>query len=341
MYSRCIACHSKLGKNQALEWFPVGRTVAFDPERGRLWVICRRCRTWNLVPLLERWEAIQELQRRFEGAVVEATSENVALARLADGTAVLRIGKAARPELAIWRYADRLVGRWRRSSRIGWVAAGGTVAVGLGTGLGILNVALVVVVGGVGVFQVKELRPVARLKAGSTIRRGDARKLYLHTTSEAPGWSLKVSTREAIEGDEAVRVLRRILPRINRYGGEPEQVRSALARVRAGASSGDVVSMIAGELGHEWNIDPKHNPLALGDWGPARPGRISTTRPELRLALEMAVNEEVERRALAGEMWLLEREWEEAEALASISDDLLIPPSVDAWIRRQKSRHRP
>ena len=42
-----------------------------------------------------------------------------------------------------------------------------------------------------------------------------------------------------------------------------------------------------------------------------------------RLAFEMALHEEEERRALEGELWRLEQAWREAEEIAAIADDLL------------------
>ncbi len=78
-------------------------------------------------------------------------------------------------------------------------------------------------------------------------------------------------------------------------------------------------------------------------WTGARPHRIATAHPALQLALEMAANEETERRALEGELRLLEREWREAEELASISDDLLLPGSlvqrINHW-RRERGTER-
>ena len=56
MYSTCLFCHSDLGANEVIEHFPVGRRLAFDEDKGRLWVICRSCERWNLTPLDERWE---------------------------------------------------------------------------------------------------------------------------------------------------------------------------------------------------------------------------------------------------------------------------------------------
>ena len=47
-----------------------------------------------------------------------------------------------------------------------------------------------------------------------------------------------------------------------------------------------------------------------------------------RLALEMAVHEETERRALEGELALLETAWRDAEHIAAICDDELTPPKL-------------
>src|SRR5262245_59087509 len=63
MLSRCIYCHLPLSENLTLENFRVGRRIAFDPARGRLWAICDSCRRWNLAPIEERWEALEELEK--------------------------------------------------------------------------------------------------------------------------------------------------------------------------------------------------------------------------------------------------------------------------------------
>ncbi|MDV7399119.1 hypothetical protein RZS08_47355, partial [Arthrospira platensis SPKY1] len=47
-----------------------------------------------------------------------------------------------------------------------------------------------------------------------------------------------------------------------------------------------------------------------------------------RLAIEMAVHEERERLALAGELAELERAWLEAERIACIADRLLVPEAI-------------
>ena len=48
---------------------------------------------------------------------------------------------------------------------------------------------------------------------------------------------------------------------------------------------------------------------------------LSSLGPAVRLALEMAANEENERRAMEGELAHLEMEWRDAEEIAQIADD--------------------
>ncbi|HEX3868145.1 MAG TPA: hypothetical protein VHV78_15385, partial [Gemmatimonadaceae bacterium] len=55
-----------------------------------------------------------------------------------------------------------------------------------------------------------------------------------------------------------------------------------------------------------------------------------------RLALEMSLHEEAERRALQGELMELERAWRDAEEIAGIADDLLLPESIGGAVERLK-----
>ncbi|HEX8904114.1 MAG TPA: hypothetical protein VF771_04690, partial [Longimicrobiaceae bacterium] len=50
--------------------------------------------------------------------------------------------------------------------------------------------------------------------------------------------------------------------------------------------------------------------------------------PEGALALEMALHEEQERRAMQGELALLESAWREAEEIAAIADKLAEAPAL-------------
>jgi hypothetical protein len=51
----------------------------------------------------------------------------------------------------------------------------------------------------------------------------------------------------------------------------------------------------------------------------------------------MALHEEQERRALEGELWRLERAWEEAEEIAAISDDLFLPEGTDERLSQYRN----
>jgi hypothetical protein len=55
-----------------------------------------------------------------------------------------------------------------------------------------------------------------------------------------------------------------------------------------------------------------------------------------RLALEMALNEESEYRALQGELAQLEQAWRDAEQIAAIADNLLLPESVEDFLKRPR-----
>jgi hypothetical protein len=117
-------CQRSLGANEALEAFPVGRRIAFDSVTGRLWVVCRGCERWNLTPLEERWEAIEDAERLFRGTRLRVSTEHVGLARLREGLELVRIGRPLRPEFAAWRYGDQFGRRRRKAIGMGVGAAG-------------------------------------------------------------------------------------------------------------------------------------------------------------------------------------------------------------------------
>ena len=94
-------------RNEAIEQFPVGRRLAFDAAKGRLWVVCRKCERWNLSPLEERWEAIEECERPFRATRLRVSTDNIGLAQLLpEGLELVRIGDppaSGDGRLAIWR----------------------------------------------------------------------------------------------------------------------------------------------------------------------------------------------------------------------------------------------
>ena len=52
----------------------------------------------------------------------------------------------------------------------------------------------------------------------------------------------------------------------------------------------------------------------------------------------MAAHEESERRALEGELAELATAWRDAEEIAKISDDMFLPPGIEAALARLKGR---
>ena len=126
------------------------------------------------------------------------------------------------------------------------------------------------------------------------------------------------------EGTEALRFAGAILPRMNQKGGTRQTVQHAVDRIEAAGHPERFLVDIAG-----------HN-LYHTTYG--EPGYISAMPEPTRLAVEMALHEEQERRALEGELWLLERAWMEAEEIAEISDSLLLPEGTEDFIREHGER---
>jgi hypothetical protein len=72
--------------------------------------------------------------------------------------------------------------------------------------------------------------------------------------------------------------------------------------------------------GRRWRLWARSNQQ------PINRGALQFLPAEQRLALEMALHEESEQRALEGELALLEAAWREAEEIAHIADGMLTEP---------------
>jgi hypothetical protein len=141
VFSRCVFCHGKFTANDSVERFPVGKRLAFDPGRGRLWAVCGRCRRWTLAPIEERWEALEELERLVidRGKLLSQT-ENIAFVRAQD-VEVVRVGRANLSEEAWWRYGRELRDRRRHANIYRSIELGALIAImfatgGFGAGIG-------------------------------------------------------------------------------------------------------------------------------------------------------------------------------------------------------------
>jgi hypothetical protein len=70
-------------------------------------------------------------------------------------------------------------------------------------------------------------------------------------------------------------------------------------------------------------------------------GQILHLPPLSRIAFEMALHQEQERRAMEGELDGLRAAWQAAEELAQISDDLLIPQEIEERVEAWKDIPEP
>ncbi|MBW7932488.1 MAG: hypothetical protein H3C62_02505 [Gemmatimonadaceae bacterium] len=359
MYSTCLYCHAELGANEVVEHFPIGRRLAFDLANGRLWVICAACKRWNLTPVEERWEAIEECERLFEGTRLRMSTDNIGLARVAEGTELVRVGAAMRPELAAWRFGAQLAAR-RRQYR--WLVAGGVVAIGgfyagiaavgasVGAFQGIWQLAqrgyeratrLVLPTPAssaadsnspgwrwaAGIDRPQTEEEIARAAVHPRVETSHVRSTKLWLDPDDARLEVRapvVGRRVAIyTGESAASVLPKLVAKLNRFGGKKVDERLAvdmLARVAEGGTHD-----LAGGVLRQY-VGSGLGTRKLGEYGGAT-----------SLALEMALQEQRERELLAGELLELEAAWREAEELARIADTLT-PSSIDAALARLKTR---
>jgi hypothetical protein len=379
MYSTCLFCQQDLGSNEVIEHFPVGRRLAFDASKGRLWVVCRKCERWNLTPIEERWEAIEECERLFVSTRLRVSTDNIGLAKLREGLELVRIGNALRPEMAAWRYGDQFGRRRRKHILLSGAAIaviGGILVLGPATGI--------VAGGGWGSWQLinalhqgyQNRRVRARLRLPSSdeivpIRKKQLGKVAVVRAEES--WALRVpvpagrgrfypivdaddwsnwdssgdssrdswhtwgrrrrSTKEVpgrtvlYTGPEALQAASKLLPAINEKGARSEEVQLAVELI---ADAGDPSKLF--ERYATTSVRVKARATAGGEYGHV----IDRLPKEVRIALEMASHEEQERRALEGELALLEAAWREAEEIAKIADDMFLPDTTTARLEELK-----
>ena len=335
MYSTCLFCSASLGSNEVLESFPVGRRIAFDAARGRLWVVCRTCERWNLSPLEERWEVIDTCEQLFTDTRLRTSTENIGLAHLRAGLDLVRIGQPLRPEFAAWRYGDQF-GRRRRRTMLR--AGAGVSAVGLvfgGAQLAGLSLFSLVSLGqqlGTRIIYGSPNKEIASFydNDGALIR---FRRVHVESVRLLPRsgegedeWALEVPNGRrdisaqpvVLYGEAARRAAGPVLAAVNRWGGKARTVQ-------------DAVEML------ERQADPAKFLVQMGKLTRDDNAPVIKALPEkTRLAIEMAVHEDVERRALEGELAELERAWREAEEIAGIADQLLLPDNIDERLGRLK-----
>ncbi|HYW07365.1 MAG TPA: hypothetical protein VE913_10435 [Longimicrobium sp.] len=331
MYGSCIYCSGELGRNDQLPAFPIGKRVAFDAERGRLWAICPGCGRWNLAPIEERWEAVEEAERAFRDARLRAQSENIGMAKLPDGTRLIRVGRALPGELAAWRYGDQLLRRRRQYLvAAGAVAAGGIALAGGIVAIGVSGAIFSAFSGLHGAWNNHRMKkvvttvdtgarrhlPLRRWHLNASVLRLDDGAARLHVpnaySDEVPtgNWRGKISYQDStlvLDPVETRLVLNRAMVVVNGAGASRRALDSATKLLAIAGTAEDYVRRTAS------------SGLSLTKRDD-RPDRF--LGPDRALALEMALHEEQEWRAMEGELSALEAAWRDAEEIAAIADRL-------------------
>jgi hypothetical protein len=330
VFTICIFCNRPLGQNEAIETFPVGRRLAFDAEKGRLWVVCRKCERWNLTPLEERWEAIEECEREFRESRLRMSTDNVGMAKLKEGLVLVRIGEALRPEFAAWRYGDQF-GR-RRKRAIIYTAAGVAAFAAVTAGAAAAGVTVGAFAGLPNAIIQSSIRLNVTTQDGRKLKvtkaEMDKSKFLVDPTSD--GWTLALKHKkgeEILEGAEAMRIAGLVLPKMNYMAGSKQKVQDAVEQIE---TVGDPTGFLE-RVPHDMHQRELREGVKV-----KKQGLISKLPKPTMLALEMALHEEQERRALAGELLDLEMAWRAAEEVAQIADDLLVPEAIEEHIERLK-----
>lgn len=311
MFHTCAFCNAPFDGDGGPSGLGVGRRLAFDEWRGRLWVVCSKCSRWNLTPLDDRLERIEAVARvaRDEGRIAAAT-EQVALIRWQRYDFV-RVGKPLRVELSTWRYGERM--RTRQRERMKVVVPLTVAAIGLGI------VANVAAGGGLGVFVWNLHRLVDQAYIGIVGNRKvllSEPLICAHCGSLMQLRARHVQHARVVPDAHAEVAVVLSCPKCRREGAQltgldaAQVLRQGLTYLnvtRNGRRKAEDAARVVDEVG---------GPDRLLHDVARRELTLRSLRPERRLALEMAVDE----RAEVDE---LERQWREAEEIAEIADGTL------------------
>lgn len=326
MYKTCAFCNATLDGDGGPSGLGVGRRLAFDEWKARLWVVCPKCARWNLTPLDDRLERIEALARATVEARLLANTEQVALLRWQHYD-LIRVGKPPRVELAGWRYGERLAARNRERAKV--VVPLTLAAVGLGIaanvalggsfgffawnlGRGVDNI----YVGLIGLRPVRLVEPPICDRCGTVVRLKAKHVQHARVVPDAhQDLGVLVSCpnchREAalLTGPDASAILRQGLAYLNLSRSGRRKAQDAARVVDEAGGADQLIRNVA-----------------------RRELTVRSLRPEGRLALEMAVDER-------DEVLELERQWRDAEEIAEIADGTLsTDTALEEEIKRLKDR---
>ena len=324
MYKTCAFCNATLDGDGGSSGLGVGRRLAFDEWKARLWVVCPKCARWNLTPLDDRLERIEALARAASAARLLAYTEQVALLRWQHYD-LIRVGKPPRIELAGWRYGERLRARNRERAKIvvpltlAAVGLGIAANVALGGSFGFLAWNLGrsvdgIYVGLIGARRVRLVEPPICDHCGTVLQLKAKHVQHARVIPDAHkevGVLVSCSSchREAalLTGPDASAILRQGLAYLNLSRSGRRKAEDAARVVDQAGGADQLIRSVA-----------------------RRSLTLRSLRPEGRLALEMAVDER-------DEVLELERQWRDAEEIAEIADGTL---STDAALEEEIKRLR-
>lgn len=375
MYSTCLFCHADLGSNETVDGCLTGTRLAFDSAKGRLWVVCTHCGRWNLTALDERWEPIERCEQLFRDTWQRFTIENVGLARTKSRLELIRIGAALTPEVASWRYGSRLERRLPSASTRRLIQRGGQ-AVARGVAAMLARGAAVAHLSDATTLRLSTLRRKHAVLAQGTDDAGKSVVIRYHHLADAmlirpergAPWRVSVAHdggRSMLSEGAGLITAGRLLAVLNFAAVSNAEVHWACTKLGDAVDPAGFFTRIASlALRTEWGRHPdavETKPaeaaattiaerLALGlasrsFWGhggtSSKPSMPLYRLPSAnRLALEMAANEDMERRALAGEIADLRNAWREAEEIAAIADDLFTDRALEEFKQHYYERLR-
>ena len=159
----------------------------------------------------------------------------------------------------------------------------------------------------------------------------NAAKLSADPDSRTPMLQFKHKGKDLVfAGEEAVRVATTLLPAVNFAGASKKSVGAAVRRLEDfNGSEGYLDALWAGRADKLTKATRK---------GVGKPLTLQALAGATRITLEMALHEEQERRAIHGELHLLEVAWREAEEIAGIADNMFVPEETEAQLEAMRRR---
>lgn len=220
-------------------------------------MVCGRCSRWNLSALEERWEAIEEADRSFTTSKIRVSTENIALARVAEGIDLIRIGRAERAEVTGWRYGSHL--RRRRMKQYAYtgafIATAGTIVATGGYS------ALVALPGGALALHIPNwmmalyarFGVVARVETGVGERAAVRGKHVYSARLEHDGVDHRLIVphdggRTVVDGPETAVIASRLLARLNANGASARSLGHAIRHLDRTRTSRMAINEIARTL---------------------------------------------------------------------------------------------